>query len=71
VVDPESSGKGEAELTEILISKAKEIGADGVIILNPDTKSTGAFFPIGDITFYQEGKTKKTVRASAIVYEEE
>jgi len=63
-VDDEGHGRSEAELLEILISKAKEIGADGLIILGQDKQHEWSTFIAG--TFY--ASYKRIVRGSAIIY---
>lgn len=63
-VDDEGHGRSETELLEILISKAKEIGADGLIILGQDKQHEWSTFIAG--TFYSS--YKRIVRGSAIIY---
>ena len=64
-VDDEGWGTSESKLLEKLISKAKEIGADGIIILSQDKQSEGGIFIDG--IFLEE--TRRIVRGTAIVYE--
>ena len=64
-VDDEGWGTSESKLLEKLISKAKEIGADGVIILSQDKQLTGIPSSEGG-TFIS---TRRIVRGTAIVYE--
>jgi hypothetical protein len=55
---------GEGELLEKMISEAKKIGADGIIMLAQDGK-TGAFVPVGRFWI---PLSNRIVRGSAIVY---
>jgi hypothetical protein len=64
-VDDEGYGRSESELLEKLISKAKEIGADGVIILSQDKQSEGGVFIDG----FFLSLSSRIVRGTAIVYE--
>lgn len=64
-VDDQGWGRSESELLEKLISKAKEMGADGIIILSQDKQSDGGVFS-GDV-FVEI--TRRIVRGTAIVYE--
>jgi len=65
MVDDQGWGRSESKLLEELISKAKEIGADGVIILSQDKQSEGKVVTDGAI--YE--LTRRVVRGTAIVYE--
>lgn len=64
-VDDQGWDKSESELLEKLISKAKEIGADGVIILSQDKQSEGGVF----INYVFIQSNRRIVRGTAILYE--
>ena len=64
-VDDEGWDRSESELLQKLISKAKEIGADGIIILSQDKQSEGGVL-VGNV-FIESNR--RIVRGSAIVYE--
>ncbi len=65
--DPASSGDSETELLEKVIVKAKEIGADGLIVLPTEEKGEGGIL-IGNV--YASSK-RKIVKAVAIIYQED
>jgi hypothetical protein len=61
-------GYSEGELLTLLLERANEIGAEGVIVLGQETRSTGgAFIPTGNTLTYYEGN-ERIVRGSAFVY---
>ena len=63
-------GNKDQTMFDRLILKAKEIGADGVIILSQEIEyGGGRVQDLGSWTSYTQHK-KKVLRASAIVYEE-
>jgi len=65
-VDDEGWDRDESELTTILIDKAKEIGADGVILLEKDKRFEGVV-PVGGVIV---AINRTVVRGTAIIYVE-
>lgn len=73
-VDDEGLGLSEDKMMSKLINKAKEIGADGVIILSPEKEEETfiGYYNYEGVSvpyFYFYGK--KVIRGIAIVYEKE
>lgn len=61
-------GYSEGELLTLLLERANEIGAEGVIVLGQETRSTGGtFIPSGNTLTYYEGN-ERIVRGSAFIY---
>ena len=67
-VDDEGWGRSEGELLELLLERAREIGAEGVIILDQEVSSDGGVFvPTGYSLTYVDS-SQRIVRASAVVF---
>lgn len=67
-VNDDGWGYSEGELLTLLLERANEIGAEGVIVLGQETRSTGgAFIPSGNTLTYYEGN-ERIVRGSAFIY---
>lgn len=67
-VNDDGWDRSENELLDLLIQRAYEIGAEGVILLGQETRSSGGVFvPAGRTLAYYEG-SERIVRGSAIVF---
>ncbi len=66
-VDDGGHGRSDPELLELLISEAKAVGADGVIILSVHEYPDGGIW----MPFVFSSFERKVVRGSAIVYEKD
>jgi len=62
-VDDEGWGRSESELLEIVVQRARQLGANGVIILGQDKQLDG-YVPVGNIPV---AVNRRIVRATAIV----
>ncbi|MDD8018859.1 MAG: hypothetical protein PHP42_10840 [Bacteroidota bacterium] len=65
-VDDKGHDYSEVELLKLTISKAKELGADAIIVLTQDIQKGGGIF-VGSV--YVQAN-RRVVRATAIVYQE-
>ena len=67
-VDDEGWGRSEGELLELLLERAREIGAEGIVVLNQEVRSGGGVFvPTGNTLTYVDS-SERVVRGSAIVF---
>jgi len=78
-VEESDFGNNDQEMLDSLVSRAKQIGANAIILLSQETQSEGGYIyttsknkkkTSSSTSHYVESK-RKVMRASAIVYEEE
>lgn len=67
-VNDDGWGRSEGELLQLLLERAREIGAEGVVVLNQEVRSGGGILvPTGNTLTYVDS-SERVVRSSAIVF---